>query len=260
VRRGTPVLAVALRGIGAPPKVDVRGPHGASAATPDGPEPADGATALVVQDPRTTTTWLVLHHPAAGRWTVTPRPGSTLGGLDVADPLPPAHVRVRVTGHGRHRTLSWRMPPVAGQSLTLTELGSRAPARLLVRTRRARGRVALVPRGAAGTRRILATVTHAGLPRLNRVVARYRAPAPPRLRRVRAIRRHHGVLSWKGQPGADAYAVALAPSGGTTFTATTRRPRLKLPARARHGRLGVTIVAVADGNRHGPVATVRLKR
>jgi hypothetical protein len=77
---------------------------------------------------------------------------------------------------------------------------------------------------------------------------------------VRAIRRHRGVLSWKGQPGADAYAVALALPGATTFTATTRRPRLKLPARARHGRLGVTIVAVAGEDRHGPVTTVRLKR
>ena len=68
------------------------------------------------------------------------------------------------------------------------------------------------------------TVAHDGLPRLSRVVARYRAPAPPRLRRVRAIRRRHGVLRWKGQPGADAYAVALAPSGATTITATTRAP------------------------------------
>jgi hypothetical protein len=80
------------------------------------------------------------------------------------------------------------------------------------------------------------------------------------LRRVRAIRRHHGVLSWKGQPGADAYAVALARPGATTLTATTRRPRLKLPRAARRGALTVTIVAVADDNRHGPVTTVRLKR
>jgi hypothetical protein len=251
------VLAVAARGAGAPPKLDLGGPGGASAATPDGPEPADGATALVVQDPAKATTWLVLHHPAAGRWTVTPRAGSTLAGLDVADPLPPARVRVRVK---RGRALAWRMPAVRGQTLTLTELSPRTPARRLVQTRQARGRIRLAPRGPAGTRRIVATVTRDGLPRLTRVAARYRAPAPPRLVRVRALRRRAGVLRWKGQPGADAYAVALARSGATTVTATTRRPRLKLPSAARRGKLTVTIVAVADDNRHGPVITVEFNR
>ena len=259
VARGTRVLAVAARGTGAPPKLDAAGPGGAHAATPDGVEVTDDATALVVQDPATATTWIVLHRPAPGRWTVTPRAGSALARVDVADPLPPARVAVRVTGHGARRTLTWRMPKLPGHALTLTELGKGTPARTLVRTRRARGRIAFTLRGAAGVRRIVATVSRSGLPRLTRVVARYRSPAPPRLRRVTAIRRRGATLSWKAQRGADAYAVALTPSGATTITATVRAPRLKLPKAARRGALDVTIVATSGDNRHGPVASLRLK-
>ena len=259
VARGTRVLAVAARGTGAPPKLDVAGPGGAHAATPDGPEVADDAVALVVQDPATATTWVVLHRPAGGRWTVTPRAGSVIAGLNVADPLPPVRVAARVTRHGGRRTLSWRMPRLPGHALTLTELGTRTPARVLVRTRRTRGRIVFATRGAAGVRRIVATVSRAGLPRSTRVVARYRSPAPPRLRRTTAIRRRGTTLRWKAVAGADAYAVALTPSGGTTVTATVRTPRLRLPKAARRRALAVTIVATSGDGRHGPVASVRLK-
>jgi hypothetical protein len=259
VARGTGVLAIAARGAGAAPKLDVAGPRGAHAATPDGPEVADDAVALVVQDPATATTWVVLHHPAAGRWTVTPRAGSALARVDVADPLPPVRLTVRVTGHGRRRTLSWRMSRQPGQALTLTELGSRTPARTLVRTRRTRGRVAFATKGTAGLRRITAAVTRSGRPRLTRVVARYRSPAPARLRRVTAIRRRGATLRWKAQASADAYAVAVTPSGATTITTTVRTPRLKLPKAARRRAVTVTIMALSDDNRHGPVATRRLK-
>jgi hypothetical protein len=214
---------------------------------------------LVVQDPATATTWVILHRPAAGRWTVTPRAGSVLAGVDVADPLPPVRLAVRVTGHGGRRTLSWRMPALPGHTLTLTELGTKTPARTLVRTSRARGRIAFATKGAAGPRRIVATVSHAGLPRTTRVVARFRSPAPPRLRRVTTIRRRGATLSWKAQAGADTYAVAVTPPGGTTITASVRAPRLKLPKAARRGPLAVTIVAISDDDRHGPVASLRLK-
>jgi len=259
VARGTRVIAVAVRGVGAPPKLDAAGPGGAHAATPDGVEVIDDAVALVVQDPATATTWILLHRPAPGHWTVTPRAGSALARVDVADPLPPVRLAVHVTGHGGRRTLSWRMPKLPGHQLTLTELGTGTPARTLVRTRRASGRIAFATKGAAGPRRIVATVAHSGLPRTTRVVARYRSPAPPRLGRVTAIRRRGATLSWKRQAGADAYAVALTPTGGTTITATVRVARLKLPKAARRGTLAVTILAISNDDRHGPVASVRLK-
>ncbi len=190
---------------------------------------------------------------------MTPRAGSVLGGVDVAEPLPPVRLSVRETGRGARRTLSWRMPRLPGHTLTLTELGARTPARTLVRTRRARGRIAFAVKGAAGARRIVATVSRSGLPRTTRVVARYRSPTSPRLHAVTAIRSRGAFLRWKGQPGADGYAVAFTPSAGTTITATVRAPRLKLPKAARRGTLAVTIVAISDDDRHGPVASLRMK-
>jgi hypothetical protein len=158
----------------------------------------------------------------------------------------------------RRGTLSWRASGLRGQRLTLTEL-SASGARVLAVTSRARGHVKLPRRGPAGTRRIVATVTRRGLPRLTRTVARYRAPAPPALHRVTGLRRRGARLRWRAQPAADAYALTLRLPDGSTLNRVVERARLKLPPAARRGTLHVTITAMADGLRHGPVRAVTVR-
>ncbi|MGN6868195.1 MAG: hypothetical protein ACTHMY_07310, partial [Solirubrobacteraceae bacterium] len=227
VRPGSRVDVVAARSTGNPPDVELTGPGGLRISSPA----VSGAVGDVtfVRDPEAATTWILLRHPRPGHWTVTST-GAPIDTLQVADALPPVHVRVHVSGHGARHTLSWRFSPASGHELTLTEVG-RGVTHLLLKTRRAAGHVTFRPAdGAAGERQIIATVTHDGLVRFSGQVARYAAPAPARLVLVHSVHRHGRVLSWTGQPGASGYAFAFSAAGGATVTGTTRRARLTLPS------------------------------
>ena len=255
VKPGSRVLAVAVSGASGPPKAELAGPDGVRLATPDGPEPVRTAAGLVVQDPERNTTWFVLRRPAAGTWRVA---GSTVTRVAVADPLPPIRLRVRVRGRGARRTLSWRGLP-AGHRLVLNELGS-GTSQVVLRTSRARGRTALAPAvGPGRARRLVATVTRRGLPRLEQTVARYAAARPPRLRRVSRLRRTGNAIRWRGQTAASRYAVSLLLADGSTVTRTVRKPRTTIPAANGRRPVVVTVVALAADGRTGPSARATLR-
>ncbi len=95
------------------------------------------------------------------------------------------------------------------------------------------------------------------MPRLTRTVARFTAPRPPRVTRVRSLRVRGRMLRWRRQDAAATYALAItAPDGARTSHSTTRA-RLRLPFRARRGRVSVTIVALTAHDRVGPAVTRR---
>jgi hypothetical protein len=85
-------------------------------------------------------------------------------------------------------------------------------------------------------------VTQRGLPRAERVVARYRAPGPRRLARPRAIRfrRVAGSLrvTWRAVKGARAYELLVT-------TINRRRELFRLPANKRR----VTVARVLKRDR-----------
>jgi hypothetical protein len=258
VRRRTGVLSVAVRGGATPPKVELTGPGGARLATPDGPEPVLTDAGLVVQDPERGITWFVLRRPAAGSWTVTPLAGSAVTSVQVADPLPPVRLRVKVTGKGARRTLTWRGMP-SGHRLVLNELG-RGSSRVVLRTGRSRGRIKFRPAAGPGrARRLVATVTRRGLPRFEGPVARYAAARPPKLRAVSRLRRAGRIVRWRGQAAAPRYAVSLLLPDGATIIRTARKPRTTLPRSARRGTVAVTVVPLAADGRTGPAARARLR-
>ena len=173
IRRGTRLAVLSARGDGAPPKVVVTGPGGARFETPAGPEGVRDGGNLLVQDPRTSTTHIVLRDPAPGRWSVS----GSVTRLDVAEGLPPVRIRAKVRGKGARRTLSWNAGPLPfGQRLTFVERADRS-ANVLRSTTRRRGRLTFTPDpGLARARRIEVVVTRNGMPRLDRVVARFTAP------------------------------------------------------------------------------------
>jgi len=77
--------------------------------------------------PRLNGTWIGLQDPAAGRWTVTPLPGSApITSLAVADGLGPAVVHATVTGHGYDRVLDYSVRPRPGQTVQFAESGAGA--------------------------------------------------------------------------------------------------------------------------------------
>jgi Ca2+-binding RTX toxin-like protein len=260
------VAVLSARGQGAPSRITVTGPRGERIETPAGPEGVRAGQTLLFQDAHTDTTHVVLRRPTPGRWTVTAQPGSpALVRLQVADGLPAVRLRARVTGRGRkgaprRRTLTWRAGPLPfGQRLTFVERGPQT-ANVLLTTGKRRGRLTFEPDPGPGrARRIEATVTRNGIPRLTRKVARFTAPPQPRLGRVTSLRLRGRTLSWRRSPGAAGYALAITAADGARTSHATSRPRLRLPFQPRRGRLAVTILALDSQGEVGPPLTTRFR-
>jgi len=255
IPRGARLFAVELHGRTAPPKPALVGPRGASVATLEGPEPLVSRDATVVQDPVTATTTIVLRDPAPGRWYVVREfGGEPLTHVRTASGRPPVAASAVVRGRGGRRELRWRLRPQPGQKVTFVERG-RSGERVLVTTNRRRG--ALRFRPGTGRRTIEALVTQDGLPRAQRVLARFTGPLA-KLRRVARLRLRGRTVLWAGQPAAARYAVALRPRGGTATAHTTRRARFALKKRCR-GKLRVSVVALGPDGRVGPRASKTLR-
>ena len=235
VRRGLRQLAVRLNGAGGPPAVVVTAPDGrqiASVPTPDG---VVDARTLLVQDPDTSATYLIVDAPARGRWTIAPQAGPAIAAVATAAPLPRVRVRARVHGGGTRKTLDYRASGLAGRRLQLVDT-ARGAHKVIRTTGRARGRVRFTPLPRSGRHRIRAIVLGAqDIPAgITRQVATYRArpSGPPRARGVKVRRRGSTqVVSWRG-PRQLRYEVDVRVTDG-------RRLRLIAPAGRRSVRVGI---------------------
>ena len=103
VAHGTDAVALRVHGTDGPPKVVVRGPRGTTIASPSG---ASGKLRkghyLLVENKSDGTTGVLLVHPAAGTWTVSPAPGaaSSPTKIDRANVEVPPTFGARVLGKG----------------------------------------------------------------------------------------------------------------------------------------------------------------
>lgn len=227
-------------------------------ARTDGPPASAGglhaSRELVVQDPASKTTYMVLFSPRPGTWTITPLPlAAPPTSVRVADGLPPVRVTAKVRRAGKRELLSWSLRRVPGQRVTFLETGRDSDHKLLT-TAKARGQLRFTPDAASGrARAIKALVTERGLPRAHVVVAHFRASPPPRLRAVGRVRVRLGTLTWAGQPAAAGYSLMLRSSAGVTLSKVTRRTRFSVPRSMRHRRLTVWISALDGGGSAGPL-------
>jgi hypothetical protein len=216
---GLPFANVRVRGNGNAPRVTLTGPNGEKLVTPDDKDLfADAAFALVRQ-PQSDTTFVGIHHPAAGTWTVTPQPGSVaVAQVASANGLPAPGVHARVTGNRTARVLHYRLAPAPGRVVSFVERGP-ATWRVLGKATRASGTLRFTPaRGPAGTRQIVALISENGLAERQVVVASFhaRAPALPPAPRHLQVRRAAGALrvSWSPSLGAARYLVTVRLSDG----------------------------------------------
>ena len=260
VAAGAKVKVLALTGAAAAPRVRLLGPGGAVVdATAETPA-LDDPSVIVVPDDAERVTRIVLRDPAPGRWEIEPAPGAAApASLQVADELPPVDVKARQLrlSDGR-RELSWTLTPIAGQRVSFVERAGDT-LRPIATTTRASGRVVYTPaQTAPSARSVEALVTQDGTPRMRDVLIRFRVPRAP-LRRVGAIARRGAMLRWRAAPGAAEYAVLLRAQDGTTYSLRTRRPRLRLPLRARRGRVVASIVTVTADGRISQPSTRRLQ-
>ncbi len=197
---GLPSVVFQLNGASGPPGVRVRGPGGVSITGTRAHPRVHHGNALVLVT-KTGATYVVVKHPAAGRWTLTNLGPVAIRQIREAYGLPKPVVHAHVSGRGQAQTLSWRLRPIPGQKVQFAEYGTDVR-RLITTTAKATGKVRFTPQtGPAGHRRIVAIVEQNGLPRATLNVASFRAPGPPRPTKVthlKLTRRGTSLrVSWK---------------------------------------------------------------
>ena len=172
---------VALRGVGAQPKVVLHGPGGAHVAVPTASvAPLKVPGFMVLQDPADHVTWIAVQH-GGGIWRATPEAGSpVIASVRVAPLLPEPAVRGRVSGNGRRRTLRWSLRSIPGQRVVFWERG-RDVGRIIGSTTAAHGTLTFTAAAGYSRRRtIQAQIYSYGHPRTVMTVAHYTAPPAPR--------------------------------------------------------------------------------
>jgi len=264
LRPGLTRALISLRGAGDAPSVRVEGPDGTTFEVP-GPEGnyAETSRLFVLRLPQKRTTDIVLVRPAAGRWRITPLPGSApIVSVGQADPLPARPVTATLAGAGYQRTLRFSARPEKGQRVSFVE---RAPGieHLVGRTGAASGELRfIVADGPAGPRRIDAVVESDGFAVRTETVARFRAPRPLVLPapRVVAVRTARGIsVRWSAVPGAVAYRARIALADGTIATSLLKRDRrsVAVPAGTRTSA-EVSVRALSTAYRDGRAARARV--
>jgi hypothetical protein len=263
VARGTRYEVVGVSGDTAPPAVVLSGPGGEQLIVPSD-HPVLGRRYLVLHDPTTKATFVILRAPAAGRWTLSPQPGSaSITGVHFATSLPPVSVKARVAGTGRRRRLTYSITRIPGQTVRFLERGAKSLSMIGQVNTGGRGTIRFAPAsGPRGTRHIVAIVEQYGRPRTELTVASYVAPGPRRLvrpRRLRAARTGASLkLTWRPVAGAWAYAITIRTSDGRAISTVVPTPRFTL--------LGVASTTTAraavrslDAHQRGPWASISIR-
>ena len=210
---------------------------------------------------------IAILHPKAGAYTITPLPGSpAIAPVLEAHPLPDPHIRVRIAGGGRHQVLHYALRAAPGQTVTFFERAADVST-LIGKTSRARGAIAFSPQVAhARVRTIEANVSEGGVPQKPRVVARYRAPAPPKLPRPAKLRasQHANLvtLTWRAVTGAEGYQVWVRGSDGRRqlYVLRAHRRRLRIVPVFPGTSLDVAVRAVGGiYHQPGPARDLKVK-
>jgi hypothetical protein len=245
------VASLRLTGSDGPPNVVLVSPSG-ERITPATDLSQRAAKAYAVSVPKLKQTFVAIPRPAAGTWRVEIAPGSPeIAQLAAANPLPAPKVSAKVRGTGHTRTLSYSTTTGNGLSTTFLERDASGE-RVIGKATRGRGTLRFAPGpGPGGTRAIVAIVERDGLPRLSQQVASYRAPAPPRLGRVRGVKaRRKGnsiLVTWKAAAGAVAYTVRVDVSDGRRILRLVNAHARSLRFPGVNTHQNVTVVVAARG-------------
>ena len=263
-----PDAMVRLSGGAGAPQVRVTGPDGEAASTATSTQLTGGRTGqrviAIARMPKLGRTWIGLQHPAAGRWTVTPLPGSSpITSLALADGLGPAVVHATVTGHGYDRVLHYSVRPRPDQTVQFAESG-RGASHLIGTAHGSHGTLRFTPEiGLAGRRSIVAIVSMSGLPTERLAVANYLAPGPPVAGAPRglAVRRVRGALSIRWRAGADTtgfHLTVIDTDGARRLYILPRRARTFTAAGLSDAGVAISLAGVGPDENTGPVASIRI--
>lgn len=234
----TKAVSLRIHGTHGPPRVVLRGPHGATIT-----QPASGGVLrkghyVIAQNKTDGTTDVLLVRPAAGVWTVSPVPGSSSSPtkIDRASVAMPPTFATHIRAKRGLQTLQVAYAVPIGTRVRLLErtkgLTRTLTARL--RGRKCPGLPALRPgtrekilcvtirfrpaNGPGGTRHIQAVVTRGGIPIMQKNIASFHVARPKLPSRVGALRvlRGKGNLTLVFSPsrGASRYSVSAMLADG----------------------------------------------
>ena len=259
IPKGLPSETILLVGDGGAPAATVTGPGGATVGG-SGPQAGYALTPKGFQ-----ATYVVLDHPAAGTWTVTPQPGSpSISKVMLADGYAQATVAAHLGGRGRARTIDYRITNRGhGQTVSFAERGTFGT-RVIGAARSARGTLRFAPADARGGRRtVLAFISHDGIVVRRVTLGSYLAPGPRSPARVGHARAHAGrrglALTWSPVSGAAQYVIHVSGSHGMRrlFVVSSKTHRFRVAAAAPGDRLSATIAARDRSGRTGPSVPLR---
>jgi hypothetical protein len=254
---------VRFMGQGGAPQVRLHGPEGRTIDTPAAGQGSvlKAGSFASIRDERSRYTDVLITKPGNG-WSYEVLPGSApVAHVQTAGELPKLEVAANVVRSGKTAELHWQLGDLAGRKVTFMEAGPGAPPRVLKRNATADGSVRFTPYlTPQRDRQIVAIVEQDGKPRSREVVARYTAPAVPRMTRVaglKAVRRGGKVTaSWKKLAGAAKYRVLVVESSGRRSMVTVKAPRLVL--RGAQVR-SVTVRAIGFDGKVGRPRTAKVK-
>ena len=210
--------AIIVTGTSGSPRVRVTAPGGETLVGPsDQSKARANGRFTIFYRPGAKQTYIYVNEPEAGRYTIDPEPGSSpIAKVATAGDRPAVSATAKVGGKGRRRTLSYLVDAKSGETVTFAEQSAASGVRLIGESRptgKATLKFAPGP-GPAGMRDIVAMVERDGVPIQQDVVARYRAPGPPRPGRVSRPRaRLRGstlTITWTGGRQATAFDVRAA--------------------------------------------------
>ncbi len=250
---GLPLAGFAIRSPGGAPRVRVSGPGGVEVVTGD--RARRSATVVVVPDAANATTYVFIKRPRAGTWRISS--ASPLTSVAVARGLAKPRITARVSGKGARRVLIYSVAPLPGQQVRFTERGA-GVAHELGRARGRRGRIRFNAIVTANRRRtIVAEVVQNGLPRADLTVARFSAPARPKLVKPKLTAKRAKsslTLSWKPVAGASSYLVEVRNGPTLLQRLLTRKRKVTVAGTPATGALTVTVRALGANVPPGPVA------
>ena len=238
------VTAVAVRGGGAAPQLQVTGPGGLRLTVTKASPVATGPAAVLVLSPSENRTYILFRRtPKRGTYHLIPRPGSAaIRWVDFSQPLPPVSVKGKLHQVGCRQKLIWKLRRLPRQTVTFVDRGT-SSSKTLKTTSASSGSVTFTPQtAAAGAHKIVAMVSQQGTPRAEVVVARYGAPTGTGHVTGLKARRKSGktTVTWSPVCAAYNYAVTIT-AGKAKSIKSTKKPTIVIPGK---GRRTVTVVAV----------------
>jgi len=261
VPAGEKVAIVAIDGAGGAPAVTLSGPGGRTIDATRGA--AVNNAGEFVFHPGSAQTVVEIGGANAGRWTITPAPGSpAITSVETSRELPAPTASGAVSGAGAARILRYRIANLpAGTRVVFADRDTRGALVPIASTSRLIGTIHFVPSDLpAGRRTIIALPTGAdGVPLPQLTVTTY-SGAPPALGSVRAIHVSHeggsATVAFAPLAGATGYTVVVRLSDGRNLSAQLSGRAhtatfAQVPAAVRV--VGVSVQAQRAG-RFGPVA------